>query len=257
MFPKILKPHITANSSTERSLRLLVVLADEGRPLSLAELVKALDLPKATVHRLCAQLESCGFIARDVFEGDFVVGSALRKLALNTMNHGALRGLRHEVLTDLVAEVGETCNFTILDRAHVLYLDRVEAPWPWRLTLEVGAKVPIHCTASGKLFLATMQQNQRDVLIDTLKLDAMTQWTITDPATLRQECHAIAQRGHSYDREEFIAGLIALAVPVLDETGEVRAAIAVHGPTSRMTSNEIAAHLPALERAAIRIAALL
>jgi IclR family acetate operon transcriptional repressor len=104
------------------------------------------------------QLLEAGFVVRDTDERQFGVGPALRQLALDTLNHGSLRGLRHEVLADLVAEVGETCNFTTTDGAGVLYLDRVEAPWPWRLTLDVGAHVPLHCTASGKLFLAFMPE---------------------------------------------------------------------------------------------------
>ena len=136
-------------SSAERSLRLLSLLSGESRALTLAELSQHLGLPKATTHRLCMQLLATGFLARDVDERSFAVGPALRRLALDALNHGTVRGLRHEVLAALVAEVGETCNFTTRDGASVLYLDRVEAPWPWRLTLDVGTHVPMHCTASG------------------------------------------------------------------------------------------------------------
>ena len=144
------------SSSAERSLRLLSLLAQEGRALSLAELSVRLGLPKVTTHRLCAQLLDGGYLARDVDERCFAVGPALRKLAFDTLNHGVVRGLRHEVLAALVTKVGETCNFTTLDGTQVLYIDRVEAQWPLRLTLDVGSHVPLHCTASGKLFLAEM-----------------------------------------------------------------------------------------------------
>ena len=245
------------SSSTERGLRVLSTLADQGRPLSLAELVEALNLPKATLHRICTRLIDSGFVARDVNDRDLVVGPALRKLALDTLNHGTVRGLRHEVLADLVAEVGETCNFTTTDGAGVLYLDRVEAPWPWRLTLEVGAHVPLHCTASGKLFLAFMPRARRDTLIEQLALARMTATTLTTAATLRAECELIAGQGHSLDREEFIDGLVAAAVPVRDAAGEVRAALAVHAPTARMSVAQAAERLPALHAAARRMAALL
>ena len=76
-----------------------------------------LGLPKATTHRLCAQLLDGGFLARDIDERSFVVGPALRRLAFDTLNHGVVRGLRHEVLAALVTQVGETCNFTTLDGA--------------------------------------------------------------------------------------------------------------------------------------------
>ena len=246
-----------SGSSTERSLRLLAILADEGRPLSLAQLVEALALPKATVHRMCMQLLECGFIARDVSERHFVVGPALRKLALDTLNHGTIRGLRHEVLSDLVAEVGETCNFTTTDGAGVLYLDRVEAPWPWRLTLQVGAHVPLHCTASGKLFLALMQPSRRNAMLNNLKLTRMTSATLTSVAALQAECKTIAAEDYSLDREEFVDGLVAIAVPVRDAQGEVRAALAVHAPTARLPLDQAQARLPALRAAAQRMSALL
>lgn len=247
----------SSSSSAERSLRLLAVLADQGRPMSLAELVAALNLPKATVHRLCTQLLDGGFVTRDLNERDFVVGPALRRLALNTLNHGSLRGLRHEVLTMLVAQVGETCNFTTLDGAGVLYLDRVEAPWPWRLTLDVGAHVPLHCTASGKLFLAFMPDKQREAMLSTLDLQAVTEHSITTSSALRQECATIRERGYSFDREEFVAGLVAIAIPVRDGDGEVRAALAVHAPAARLPLELALQRLPALYQAAERMATLL
>ncbi len=245
------------SSSAERSLRLLALLANEGRALSLAELAVRLGLPKATTHRLCAQLLESGFLARDTDERSFAVGPALRRLAFDTLNHGVVRGLRHEVLAALVTQVGETCNFTTLDGAQVLYIDRVEAQWPLRLTLDVGSHVPLHCTASGKLFLAGLPEAQRDALIAQLPLPKMTRQTLTSAKALKAECQLIAQQGHSCDREEFIAGLIAVAVPVLDSAGQTRAAIALHAPTARLSLAEAQRQLPALRAAAARMTALL
>lgn len=246
-----------ASSSSERSLALLALVAAQGRALSLAELSARLALPKASTHRLCTQLQQGGWLVRDTDERAFSVGPALRRLALDALNNGVVRGLRHEVLAELVAQVGETCNLTTLDGATVLYLDRVEAPWPWRLTLDVGAHVPLHCTASGKLFLAAMPAAQREMLIERLRLEPLTHATLTAPAALRAECELIAERGWSSDREEFIAGLNAVAVPVRDAQHRVRAAIAVHAPSARMSIEGAIARVPALQAAAARMADLL
>lgn len=247
----------STGSSAERSLRLLARLAQEGRALSLADLAADLALPKGTAHRLCTQLLETGFIARDVNERDYIVGPALRKLSLDTLNHGAIRGLRHQVLSELVAQVGETCNITTLDGASVLYLDRVEAPWPWRLTLAVGEHVPLHCTASGKLFLAMLPARQQSLLISELSLTAMTEATITSRTALQQECARIAAAGYALDRQEFIDGLLAIAVPVCDENGHIRAALAIHAPVSRLSCDQAVARLPALRDAARRLSPLL
>ena len=247
----------STGSSAERSLRLLAMLASEGRALSLAELALRLGLPKATAHRLCAQLQDSGFLARDTDERSYAVGPALRRLAFDTLNHGVVRGLRHEVLASLVTQVGETCNFTTLDGSQVLYIDRVEAQWPLRLALDVGSHVPLHCTASGKLFLAHLPRAQRDALIEQLPLTRMTRQTLTTAKALQAESETIIQQGYSCDREEFIAGLIAVAVPVRDEQARTRAAIALHAPTARMSLAQAQKHLPALRSAAARMGGLL
>lgn len=244
-------------TASERSLSILRAVAAAGRAISLAELSATLDLPKATVHRICGALMDSGFLTRDLDERSFAVGPALRALALDTLNHDSTRGLRHEVLTALVAQVGETCNFTTLDRAGVLYLDRVEAPWPWRLTLEVGTHVPLHCTASGKLFLAMMPASEREAMLTQLPLARLTHATRVTADDLRAECERIVQMGYSIDEEEFVQGLTAIAVPVLDTHGRVRAALATHAPSSRMDRESAIAKLPALRQAADSMRSLL
>jgi IclR family acetate operon transcriptional repressor len=244
-------------SSSERSLRLLQCVAAADRAVSLADLAERLALPKPTLHRLCAQLVTQGFLARDVDEKSYSAGPALRALALDTLNRGTSRGLRHAVLTRLVDDVGETCNFTTLDGAQIVYLDRVEARWPLRLTLDVGSHVPLHCTSSGKLFLASLPPEQSEALLAGLELPALTAHTITSHKLLREECATIARSGYSTDREEFIAGLIAVAVPVLDGAGRIRACIAMHAPTARLPLEQAKKHLPRLKAAAREMAALL
>lgn len=245
------------SSSAARSLAVLAVVAKASRPISLAELAEQLGLPKATAHRICEQLVAGGHLARDFAERSFMAGPSLQRLAYDTLNHGTTRGLRHEVLAELVTGIGETCNFTTLDGVGVLYLDRVEAPWPLRLTLDVGSHVPLHCTASGKLFLALQPPVERDALIARIALPRMTAQTITSAKALRAECEAIATAGFSCDREEFVVGLIAIAVPVRDEFGAVRAAIAVHAPVARLSLRGAVAKLPALKAAAARMSRLI
>ncbi|UFS56622.1 IclR family transcriptional regulator [Comamonadaceae bacterium M7527] len=246
-----------SGSSAERSLRLLSTLAQQGKGMSLAQLADELQLPKATAHRLTTQLLDVGFIAKSQDNRVFEIGPAMRQMALDTLNHDTARGLRHAVLSDVVNQVGETCNFTTLDGAGVMYLDRVEASWPWRLTLDVGVHVPIHCTASGKLFLAHMPKATRHAMLQTLTLERMTEHTITTVDALQQECATIAKQGYAFDRQEFIPGLIALAVPVHDANNNLRGAIAVHAPVARLTTDSAAKHLPALKRAAKRMGQLL
>ncbi len=246
-----------AASSMKRGLRVLQEVATSDRPISLAEIAQRLNLPKPTVHRLCAQLIESEFIARDVDERTYVVGPKLHRLALDTLNHGLLRAQRHEVLAALVAGIGETCNFTTLDGAQVLYVDRVEASWPLRLTLEVGAHVPLHCTASGKLLLAYLPLPKRRALIEAIALPRHTPNTIVEKSALYAACETIAKNGFATDDCEFIEGLLALAVPVFDSDGNCRATIAVHGLSARLDMKAALAKLPIMQDAARKMGELL
>ncbi len=217
----------------------------------------AWTIPKGTAHRLCIQLVEQAFLSRDVDQRFYAVGTALRELAFDTLNNGLERGQRHTILAGLVSDIKETCNFTTLDGAQILYLDRVEADWPLRLHLPIGSHVPLHCTASGKLFLALMSREKREALLASLPLKALTKNTLTNAGALNKDFKLIQDRGYSTDREEFMAGLIAVAVPVLDNAGAIRAAIAVHAPIARMSLADAVARLPLLKSAARKMRQLL
>jgi DNA-binding IclR family transcriptional regulator len=239
-----------------RALDLLETIARSGRSLALPDLEATLDLPKPTVHRLCQRLENEGYLMREPGGRRYTVGRRLLRLGFDVMRAGATFD-RHAILESLVNQIGETCNFTALAGHEVVYLDRVEARWPLRLHLEPGSRVPLHCTASGKLFLSAMPVARRRRLLEALDLSALTPNTLTKRHDFETEFAAIRQQGYSLDREEFLLGLIAIAVPVIDRKGVTLAAIACHAPSARLSLDQAKGHLPLLQDAARRMAATL
>lgn len=240
----------TSGGAPARALRILDLVSAHGRAMTLADITETLTLPKGTAHRLCSLLVAMGYLARDVDERSYTVGKALRRLALSTLKHRSVQSLRHDILVELVRQVGETCNFNALDGTQVVYLDRVEAQWPLRLIFDVGSHVPLHCTASGKLLLAHMRADESSRILPYLRLDARTPSTITCLMQLERECRDIREKGYATDREEFIAGMIAVAVPVRDSRGGVAAVVAMHAPTARMSLDKAIELLPYLNKAA-------
>jgi IclR family transcriptional regulator, acetate operon repressor len=243
-----------ADSPTLRAVALLEALAAAARPLSLAELIAAIGLPKPTVHRIVTQLATAGLVTREAGSG-YSVGPRLARLGRDLIASDAARPVRHAILQRLVDAVGETCNFTMLDGAQVVYLDRVETAWPLRVNLQPGSRVPAHCSASGKLLLAHLPPEQTARLIDQLTLERFTTHTIVERTALEAELARIRAQGYSVDDEEYLDGLVCVAVPVLDERSRVWAAVAVHGPAARMPIVAALAHLPALRAAAQSLAA--
>jgi DNA-binding IclR family transcriptional regulator len=164
------------------------------------------------------------------------------------------RADRHAILSRLVSEIGETCNFTMLDGDHVVYLDRVETSASVRLHLEVGSRVPLHCTASGKLFLAHLPARRRRAILGRGPLKRHTERTITAVERLEAALRRIRATGIGTDNGEFLSGTVCVAVPVPDPQGRVRVALAAHGPAPRMTLRKALGFIPALKRAAAEIA---
>lgn len=242
--------------ATLRAVSVLEALVAADRPAALAELTGMVRLPKPTLYRMLGMLESAGLVVREPGARKYAPGPRLAALGRNVMLNASLRAERGAVLARLVEEIGETCNFTMLDGARVVYVDRVEAAWPLRMTLTSGSHVPLHCTASGKLLLALLPKGSRERIVAQLPLNRYTDKTITDPRRLAGELARIRASRYSTDNEEFHAGLVCVAVPV---SGKKRAcaALAVHAPASRMPLERALSYLPVLRKAAAAMSATL
>ncbi len=118
------------------------------------------------------------------------------------------------------------------------------------MTLQPGSRVPLHCTASGKLLLALLPPARRRRIVDALPLPPHTAQTIVDRRRLTDELARVRRERLATDNEEYLAGLVCVAVPVATPEGRVVASVAVHAPVARMPLAAALRHVPALRRAA-------
>ena len=240
-------------SALAKSMAVLDIVVQAQRPIGLVELTERLGLAKPTVHRIVRQLEDEGLLRREPPRDRFSPGPRLCALALDTVRATVATGAVHAILESLVKRIDETCNIGVLDRTQVVYLDRVECDWPLRLQLRPNSRLPVHCTANGKLLLSMLEDRTRRRLIDNLILEAFTANTITDPGLLDEECRAIRKQDFATNNQEFHLGLIGIAVPICDGAGRVIAGLALHSPLQRMDLDDAQRHLPELREAAIRM----
>ena len=243
------------SSSTLKALSVLEALVRSPRPATLTELMVVTGLPKPSLHRTLALFEDAGYVQREPAGRAYAAGPRLASLGLAILTNDAVATLRRAILRQLVADVGETCNLSMLRKGEVVYLDRVEADWPLRLHLPVGSAVPPHCSASGKLLLASLPAPQREALVAELPLPRFTEHTITDRSLLARELDRIVAAGYAVDDEEYVMGVACVAVPVRLADGEVIAAVAVHAATARLPLQRAIGLAPRLQEAARRLAA--
>jgi DNA-binding IclR family transcriptional regulator len=238
---------------TVKAVAILETLAGAKRPLGVTELGALLGIPKPTAHRIVRMLESEGLLQREPGSRRFVPGVRLVRLGLDIVAASMQRAPRHAILEALSQEIGETCNFGVMADSHVVYLDRVESEWPFGLRFETGSRVPLHCTSMGKLFLSMLPAPRRASLIRSISLYRYTENTITDADKLEAELEKIRASEISTDNQEFLAGVVCVAVPVRAPSGLPVAALAVSAPLARMTLAQELDYVPLLRSAAERL----
>ncbi len=249
-------PDRGAPPAGSRDLLVIQALLDAGEPLTPTAINDRLNLPKATIHRICQRLIDAEWLARDMDGKRLLPGRNLVAFTGRLAVFSRYMHARVAILRRLSEAIGETCNITIPVREGMVYLDRVETRWPLRIHLPVGETVPFYCTASGKLYLSSLPRSKQRRIAHSLRLDSLTKNTITDPEVLLDALKEIAKDRVGVDDEEFVQGMVAVAVPIDDERHQLMATVAVHGPVDRMSFEEVRRHVPALREAAGELRAI-
>jgi DNA-binding IclR family transcriptional regulator len=241
--------------ATARSFAILEHVARARAPVDVLDIISSLKLPKATAYRLVDWFITQGYLSREPGRKRLIVGPKLATLAFGALSSSMRHDAPHVVLQRLVHALNETCNIGTLLNGEVIYLDRVEAEhWPLRLQYTSGSRVPLHCSAIGKLYLALTPTPRRRRLLQSLELRRFTDHTITDSGRLDAELRQIRKEQVSFDREEYLAGVICMAVPVIGRNGELLAAVAIQAPEARMKVQTARRYLPTLRDAAAELA---
>lgn len=243
-------------SSITRVLEIIEAIAEARQPPTAADLALQLDIPRASAHRLVQTLEQEGFLHSGL-RGGLLPGERMERIALGLLQASRHKAERQAILGQLSTRIGETCGIAMPDGLQMLYFDRVQTNWPLQINLPVGSHTPLWCTASGKLYLASLPDSRLERLLPRLALTRLARNTLTDPAALRDELQQIRETGLGIDCEEFIDGMVACAVAINDSRGELAGCLFVHAPVIRCALEELIAFVPQLREAAAELGALL
>ncbi|HEX4435929.1 MAG TPA: IclR family transcriptional regulator [Solirubrobacteraceae bacterium] len=215
-----------------RAGSILRALEEAPQGLGLAELAKAVALPKSTVHRLAGALASEGLVA--TAGGRLVLGGAIPRLA--AASRRTLPQRLRPALEELSAQLGETVDLAVLDGSAVRFVDQIPGSQRLRAVSAVGAGFPLHCTANGKALLAALDPEDARALLPA-RLPRLTSATIVSRAALSTELEEIRGRGVAFDHEEHTEGIGAVGVAIHDGAGPV-AALSVPVPMTRFRGAE-------------------
>jgi DNA-binding IclR family transcriptional regulator len=224
----------------DRAFAVLDLLASSTTSLGLAEIAAALGLHKSTTHRFLMVLERHRMVERNQ-TGKFRLGLRLCDFGSRAIEQYDLRERAQVHLKRLVDEVEETAHLCILEKTHMVYIDKQEPERSIRMISRVGASSPVHCTAVGKAILATMPRSQVEVLLPALRLERFTSRTMTNREALLKELDRTSRRGYAVDDEEREEGVRCAGVAILDGQAQAIAAVSISGPSFRVTMQRIPA----------------
>lgn len=245
----------TSDGTVGRTLAVLDLVAEFGRPVRFAEILLKAGLPKATLYRFLQTLAHQDMLAFDDVRQTYAPGMRLVRLAHSAWAQSSLAPVAQDVMDRLARDIGQTVHLAQLDNGAVLYVDKRNARQPVEMFAQSGKVGPAYCTGVGKAMLAHLPEDRLAQAIARQSFHAHTEHTLTTPAALRQELARIRERGYALDDEEHEVGIACIAAPILSGNGRVIGAISVTTTTDTTSRDQLLALAGPVQQAAAQIAA--
>ena len=226
----------------ERVSLILDILGKSAQGISVGELSMRVGFPKGTTHRLLSSLAYFDYVRKDSTTKNYYLGFKLAELGNRLLNQLDFRTAARPYLINLAERTKETVHMVILDEKEVLYVDKLDSSEhrsSLRMLSMLGARMPAHCTAVGKVLIAHLSEEKLDEIVNNNILTRKTANTITNPDRLMEHLELVRTRGYALDNEENEEGIRCVAAPIQNETGQVVAAISISVPTIRTAKERL------------------
>jgi DNA-binding IclR family transcriptional regulator len=210
--------------SVKKAFAILSVISSSKDGLGVSELAKGLKMAKSTVHGMTSALEELGAVMRDPLTKKYKLGFTLLEIGRSAYSQIDLRSSARPVMEKLMDKTRTSVFLGILNWDHVTVLDIVESSQDLKITAPVGTTMPMFAGAVGKVFLASMEEEQALKIVKSKGLPRFTDNSIVDTALYFQELRQVRENGFAVDDEEYILGVRAVASPLMG-LGQLRSAI--------------------------------
>lgn len=237
--------------SFERGLAVLRAFGPDHPHLTLSEVARLTDLPRAAVRRFLRTLIELGYVRTDGVT--FTLRPKVLELGYWYLATLGLTEVATPHMEELAAQVNESCSMVVLDGDDIVYIVRVPVRRIMTITITVGTRLPAYATSAGQVLLAHLPKAELDAYLKRAHFTAFTEKTITDATRLREILARVREQGYGIVDEELEQGVRSLAVPVFDPDGQVRYSIVVSAHSSRATLDALAAQVPLLQATAEHI----
>jgi IclR family transcriptional regulator, KDG regulon repressor len=239
--------------SLGRAFAILEEIARHREGIGLADLSKLVGLHNSTTFHLAKTMVSLGYIRQERNSKRYRVGRPLFALAASALDEIEMVNVATPVLEDLSRETGESSHFAVRMGDSVVVIARTSGPGAFQLTDRVGVVRPAHCTALGKVILASLRPDQLERFLERVELSPSTEKSITETPVLLREIEQVRRTGIAFDDGEFNLEVRCVAVPVKDFTGKIVGALGISGPVWRLSNQDLQRRAKIVQAAANRL----
>ena len=231
-----------SRTSPRRILNILEEILVDPDNYTAKKISQKLKIPLATVYRQLEILCEEKFLIQNINK-TFIPGPKIREIILKSLPYEPNFTLRRSFLRKLTNDIQETVSLSMPIGTKLVYFDRIQFHWPMQLNLDAGDHLPLHASASGKLYLSFLESSDAIQIFKNIKTPKSAKNTITDVSQFKRELTKIKKQGYAFDNEEWFNGMVGLSVPITKDNS-VFFFLSTHTAKSRKNIEDLKKILP-------------
>jgi DNA-binding IclR family transcriptional regulator len=233
-----------------RAVAILDCFSQEHTELGVREISRMVNLSSSATGRLLVSLKELGILNQNPETRCYSMGARVLTWAGVFNATLDIRNTALPAIQKLHEATRETISLYILEGNERVCIERLESPQTVRIVTRVGRRLPLYAGSAGKVMLAFLPPKRQEEVLKTLTLKPLTSKTITELPTLQQEIKKAHQQGYAVSYGEWIEDAAGVAAPILDQSGDVIAAISISGPIQRFTGENVPYYCDEIKRVA-------
>jgi len=240
---------INSRTSPRRILNILEEILLDPDSFTAKKISHKLNIPLATVYRHIETLCDERYLVAGNSK-KYIPGPKIRNIILQSLPYEPNFTLRRSYLRKLTEEIKETVSLSVPIGTKLVYFDRIEFHWPMQLNLEAGDHLPLHASASGKLYLSSIKKDDALEIFKNIKTPKTAKNTITEIDKFKKELNKINKQGYAFDDEEWFNGMVGISLPITNFKNELCFCLSTHTAKSRKNIDDLKKIYPSMLSAA-------
>jgi len=240
---------INNRTSPRRILNILEEIIIDPKNFTAKKISHKLKIPLPTIYRHIETLCEEKYLVANSSK-KYLPGPKIRNIILKSLPYEPNFTLRRSYLRKLTNDIEETVSLSMPIGTKLVYFDRIEFHWPMQINLEAGDHLPLHASASGKLYLSSIVEDKVIQIFKNIKTPKTAKNTITDISNFKKELRKIKNQGYAFDDEEWFNGMTGISVPIFNSNKELCFCLSTHTAKSRKGINDLKKILPIMLSAA-------